>query len=93
MNSNNTDQQDAIQLLSHNESRALITAFVEGAGRILNEEEFEAATGIVFDWAKRVRCESEALESVLCGKLLVRCGSDGEIEFKAKDSEHCEPSE
>ena len=93
MNRNSTDQQNAIQLLSDDETRALTLALFEGAGGSLKDEEFEAAMETGFEWAEKVRFESASLDSILRGKLLVRCGSDGEIEFVTKDSELCEPSE
>ena len=93
MKRNSTDQQDAIQLLSDDETRTLTLALFEGAGGFLKDEEFEAAMETVFEWAEKIRLESASLDSILRGKLSVRCGPDGEMEFKTKDSELCEPSE
>lgn len=87
MTSNNNDQQDAIQLLSDDETRTLTLALFEGAGGSLKDEEFEAAMETVFEWAEKIRLESASLDSILRGKLSVRCGPDGEMEFKSKKEE------
>ncbi len=93
MNIINSEKPNAIQLLTDGEAKTLTLALLEGAGGCMQSEELDTAMKATFEWAQVARFESAALENILRGKLLVRCGSDGEIEFIVKDSEHCEPSE
>ena len=93
MKRDNTDKQNEIQLLSDDEAKALMIALIEGAGGWMQAEELDSAMETTFEWAEKVRLENTFLESILRGKLLVRCGPDGKMEFNAKKEELCEPSE
>jgi hypothetical protein len=93
VNSENSEQPEAIQLVTDNELKTLTLALLEGAGGWMEAEELDAAMETAFEWAEKVRFESVALKAILCGKLSVRCSPDGEMEFKSKKEEFAEPPE
>lgn len=87
MNIINSENPDAIQLLSDDETKTLTLALLEGPGGWLEAEERDAAMERFFAWANRVCLESKALEYILRGKLMVRCEPDGEISVVPKSAE------
>jgi hypothetical protein len=93
VNSKNSEQPDAIQLVTDDELTTLTLALVKGAGGCIEAEELDAAMETTFNWAEDVRLESLALKAILCGKLLVGCSPDGEMNFISKKEEFAEPPE
>jgi hypothetical protein len=91
VNTENSEELDAIQLVTEDECRTLILALVAGAGGRMEAEELDAAMETTFEWAEKARIESVALKAILCGKLLVGCSPDGEIEFISKKEEFADP--
>lgn len=93
MNFKNSEELDVAQLVTDDEMRTLILIMLEGAGGEMETKELNAGIEKVSEWARKIRLESAVLECVLHGGLMMRCGSDGELQFRIRIGESGESLE